>query len=68
MGQRRCLGYRFADFLMKLTVTTILSRYEMVLPGTQQASARTNGMVNMAPRLPTFRINLVPRTTPLRVK
>jgi hypothetical protein len=53
---------------MKLTVTTILSRFEMVLPGTQQAVARSNGMVNMAPRLPTFRINLVPRTTPLRVK
>jgi cytochrome P450 len=68
IGQRRCLGYRFADFLMKLTVTTILSRFDMRVRGKRDPTERDSGMVNLAPRLPTFVIELVPRTTPLQMK
>ena len=44
MGRRRCLGYRFADFITKLTLVTLLARYRVDVVGSAAPTQRRSGM------------------------
>ena len=47
-GVRRCIGYAFAQFEMKLVLATVVSRYKLALADNQPEKPQRRG-VNLAP-------------------
>ncbi|MBV8213270.1 MAG: cytochrome P450 [Verrucomicrobia bacterium] len=45
-GVRRCIGMAFAQFEMKLVLSTVLSRFDLALSGTREVRQRRRGLVS----------------------
>jgi cytochrome P450 len=45
-GARRCIGLAFAQFEMKLVLSTILSRFDLALTGARNVRQQRRGLVS----------------------